>query len=297
MDVSVIIVNYNSFQLILDSIESIYEFTDGVNFEIIVIDNDSTERDIEQINKHYKDVVFIKNNKNRGFGSGNNLGAKYANGEYLFLLNPDTVLLNNAIGKFFEFCRQDRNVGIVGGNLYDANRMPAFSGWRFLPSLLSKIDFLLHDQLGNILKKVGHFNFTGLPQKVGYISGADLFIPKRIFLDAGGFDEDFFMYYEETELTYRVKKLGYDVYLLPDAKILHLEGQSETDAEKVAYRMRKSEKLYYIKTKQRYLIRLCYIIDTLHYHIHILYNRLKGDHSKIKLFSDKLCLIRKIERI
>lgn len=297
MDVSIIIVNYNSFQLVLDSIDSIYKFTTGLTFEIIVVDNNSPQRDIEELNDYYKDVIFIRNTQNKGFGSGNNLGAKHAKGKYLFLLNPDTILLNNAIDKFFTFCNQHRHVGIVGGNLYDSDRKPAFSCWSFLPGLLAEIDFLSHYQIGKFLRRIGSFNYTDSPQKVGYISGADLFIPRSTYLEAGGFDEDFFMYYEETELTYRVKRLGYAVYSLPDAAILHLEGQSESDNEKVAYRMRQSEKLYYLKTKQNYLIPLSYIVDKLYYRIHILYNKLKGNSSKVKLFNDKLRLIRKVEKI
>ncbi len=297
MDVSIIIVNYNSYQLILKAIESIYAFTEGLTFEIIVVDNNSPQRDIEQLQDHYKEVHYISNVQNKGFGSGNNVGAKYAKGKYLFLLNPDTLLLNNAIGRFFSFCEKKPQVGIVGGNLYDLNRKPAFSCWSFLPGLLAEIDFLCHHQLGKLLGRVGSFNYTDHPQKVGYISGADLFIARNTYLQAGGFDEDFFMYYEETELTYRVKQLGYEVYILPDASIIHLEGQSESDYEKIGFRMRQSEKLYYRKTKQQYLIPLSYIVDIAYYQLHIFYNKIKGDRNKMKLFKDKLCLIRKVEKI
>ncbi|MEI2275658.1 glycosyltransferase family 2 protein [Sphingobacterium sp. ML3W] len=297
MDVSIIIVNYNSFRLILSSIESVYKHTIGINFEIIVVDNDSPQRDIERIHEHYSEVIFLKNPENRGFGSGNNFGAKGAKGKYLFLLNPDTVLLNNAIAKFYAFCESNEQVGIVGGNLYDANLQPAFSCWSFLPSLTAEIDFLCFFKLGKILGRVGSFNNTGIPQKVGYISGADLFIPKSIFVKAGGFDEDFFMYYEETELTFRVRQLGYDVMSLPNAKIIHLEGQSEPNDEKVAYRMRKSEKLYYTKTNQRYLIRLSYKVDTFFYTLVVIYNKLKRSPSKVEGYKRKLQLIRKIESL
>ncbi|WP_293899150.1 glycosyltransferase family 2 protein [Sphingobacterium sp. UBA5670] len=297
MDVSILIVNYNSFQLILKAIESIYKHTSGLAFEIIVIDNDSLQRDIESIHTFYSNVILLKNPENRGFGSGNNFGASVAKGKYLFLLNPDTILLNNAIGQFYEFCENNKHVGIVGGNLYDLNLQPAFSCWSFLPSLLAEIDFLCYYKLSKVLGQVGSFNSTGKPQNVGYISGADLFISRSLFHKAGGFDEDFFMYYEEVELTFRVRKLGYKVISLPDAKIIHLEGQSESNDEKIALRMRQSEKLYYTKTNQRYLIWFSYKVETLFYTLLIIYNRLKRTHVKVAAYRDKLHLIRKIESI
>lgn len=295
MDVSILIVNYNSFKLILQCIESIYQFTKGISYEIIVVDNNAPERDIDTINEFYSDIIYLKNLENRGFGSGNNFGAKYARGKYLFFLNPDTILLNNAIFKFYDFCERNIGVGIVGGNLYDAKLQPAFSCWSFLPGLLAEIDYLMLHKVGKFLGSVGDFNHSALPQEVGYISGADLFISKAIFDELHGFDEDFFMYYEETELTFRVKRMGYKVMSIPDAKIIHLEGQSESSSEKIASRMRQSENLYYVKTDQKYLITLSYKVDVLLHNIFILFHKFRQNEERVQFYSTKLKLVKQIE--
>lgn len=295
MDVSILIVNYNSFKLILQCIESIYQLTKGISYEIIVVDNNAPERDIDAINESYSDIIYLRNLENHGFGSGNNFGAKYAKGKYLFFLNPDTILLNNAIYQFYDYCEKNRGIGIVGGNLYDSNLQPAFSCWSFLPGLLAEIDYLMLHKVGKLFRCVGDFNYSSLPKEVGYISGADLFISKAIFDKVQGFDEDFFMYYEETELTSRVKKLGYKVMSLPYAKIIHLEGQSESSSEKVTARMRESEKLYYIKTGQKYLIKLSYIVDVLLHYMFILFHSLKQNKDRVHFYNSKLKLIKRIE--
>ena len=128
MDVSVIMVNYNTLELTKNTINSVMEKTKDLNYEIILIDNASTDGSVEFFEKEYKDkIIFIKNNENLGFGKANNKGIEIAKGKYVFLLNSDTLLINNAIKILFDFMEKNKNCGVCGGNLFDIDLKPTHS--------------------------------------------------------------------------------------------------------------------------------------------------------------------------
>lgn len=253
MDVSIIIINYNTVKLTLNAINSILEKTKNLKYEIIVVDNGSTDKSVEVLEKldrvRYKDVVFVKSKKNLGFGKGNNYGVKYSKGKYIFLLNSDTLLINNAVKELYEFMENNKNVGICGGNLYSEDLKPAHSFNESLPSIKNEIlDIILFNKLKSIiLKKRLDFNYSIKEKNVGYITGADLMIKKSLFKKIGEFDKDFFMYYEETELSNRVKQEGLAIVSLPKAKIIHLEGKSFKFKEFRSKTMYESRYKYYKK--------------------------------------------------
>ncbi|GHS85906.1 glycosyl transferase [Bacteroidia bacterium] len=227
MDVSIIIVNYNTKQLTANCIDSVFEKTEGINFEIILVDNASTDGSKEHFRNDAR-IQFIESDENLGFGRANNLGAKYAKGKYLFLLNSDTILLNNAVKILANFLDDNPKVGICGGNLFDENQQPTLS-YAIINSLSIKGELNLLSNNNMMKIKYGKnvvFNYSNRPIAVYAIIGADLMIRSNIFRQINGFDEDFFMYHEELELAHRVKKLGYKIYCTPDAKIIHLGGKS-----------------------------------------------------------------------
>lgn len=128
--VSVILVSYNTRELTINAIRSVYEKTQNVTFEIILVDNDSHDNTVERVEEIFPSVICIKNKENYGFGYANNIGAKIAKGEYIFLLNTDTILINNAIkilADYLDVHSVDNNVVAVCGNLYDENHNPATS--------------------------------------------------------------------------------------------------------------------------------------------------------------------------
>lgn len=227
MQVSIIIVNYNTLELTKNTIQSILDKTKEIDYEIILIDNDSNDGSKEFFStyNYKKTLKFIKSNQNLGFGKANNLGINIAKGKYIFLLNSDTLLINNAIKIFYKFMEENLNVGICGANLYDENKLPAHSYGK-IPTIFMDINDFIIKFYNKILKKRLDFNYTSKPLEVGYITGADMFIRKNILEKVGRFDPDFFMYFEETELTFRIKKEGHKVYSVPEAKIIHLEGKS-----------------------------------------------------------------------
>ena len=228
MDVSIIYVNYNSSNLIANSIKSIIELTKGISYEIIVVDNNSQQEDKNKLKTlcTTNNIILIESDTNLGFGKGNNLGAKYATGEYLFFLNPDTYLINNAISQLLDFAKE-HNILICGANLFSANNKPTLSYWMLMPSIKDEISaFLCNIPLKIKYRNSHEHNFTTTPKEVAFITGADLMIHNELFNKLNGFDEDFFMYFEETDLQYRLKNLGYKIYNLPSAKIVHLESQT-----------------------------------------------------------------------
>jgi GT2 family glycosyltransferase len=260
MSVSIIIVNYNTVVLLCNAINSIIEKTKDVKYEIIVVDNNSADNSENIVSQKYGDrVTYIKLQENIGFGRANNEGAKYAKGKYLFLLNPDTILLNNAVKFLADFLEENINAGICGGNLFDNKGQAAHSYSMFLPSIMWELNIMFSYRLQKLVYgKNAQFNNTNKANKVGYITGADLMIRADLFNYLNGFDPNFFMYFEETELTYRVRKAGYKIYCIPQAKIIHLEGEAFAGKwEKRIKLTLESRRKYYKKTHKKITIKLC----------------------------------------
>jgi len=220
-EISIIFVNYNSTELLLNSIRSISELVHDTNYEIIIVDNASPDNGAERLKKELSDTATIITSKdNLGFGGANNLAIKMAKGKYLFFLNPDTILINNAIGilyKYFENAPSD--VGALGASLYDKEGLPNRSAGTFpTPSYLLKVYLgCAHDS--KILVKS-----DSVP--VDFISGAALMIRKTVLDEVGIFDTQFFMYCEETDLQKRISDAGYSRLIVPQAQITHLDGGS-----------------------------------------------------------------------
>ena len=228
MDVSIIIVNYKTLSLIVNCISSIIEKTDGISYEIIVVDNNSGD----DFSKCLKDrfgnlVICVPLQENIGFGRANNEGVRIATGRNIFFLNPDTLLINNAIRILSDYLDGNPNVGCCGGNLYNEEMKPVHSYSMLLPSIKWELNLLC----GGVLEKIrwgknAQFNHTKEYKKVGYICGADMMIKHSVLNEVGAFSKYFFMYYEDTELSYRIHDAGYEIISIPLAMIQHLEGKS-----------------------------------------------------------------------
>ena len=233
MDVSVIIVNYNTKDLTKNCIDSIFEKTSGVTFEVILVDNASTDGSVEAFKKDDR-IRFIESGVNLGFGKANNLGYQCALGNYIFLLNSDTLLLNNAIKEFYmQMEQQDTMVACMGCLLVDACNQPVHSYGDF-PTMRNE---LLRKPMAFLNKYFSIRNgYDDTPLQVinehcfevEYVTGADIFMRKEVADRLGLFDSEFFMYYEECEMQYRYRRKGYISLIIDNPKVMHLVGKSDS---------------------------------------------------------------------
>ena len=237
MDLSVIIINYNTKKLTLQSIASVYEYTRCISFEIIVVDNASQESIIPYVESRYPEVRVIANEQNIGFGRANNQAIKIANGKFVFLLNSDAFLTSNSLNSFYEYMNKPENqrVAACGADLISDNNEARISFGSF-PSLTQgflEIGFFVFLRKYFYQKlAIAIVNYDDKIKEVDYITGADVFIRKSVFDEIGMFDPDFFLYFEETELFFRIKKAGYNSVILPSEKIIHLEGFSQINQDR-----------------------------------------------------------------
>jgi len=228
-DVSIIIVNYCTGILIKNAINSILQKVNGIVYEIIVVDNKSPDDSMSHIREEFKKVTNIKYvylEHNLGFGRANNAGYEIATGRNIFCLNPDTILINNAVKILSDFLDTNSNVGVVGGCLYQKDMKMCTSYRRIFPSLFgdfSMMFYYLPEKL--FFRKEWKYN-EGKVMEVSFITGADLMIKRSVIKAVGFYSPAFFMYYEDVELCHRVKREGYDIFHNPLAKIFHLEGKS-----------------------------------------------------------------------
>ncbi len=253
MQVSIIIVNYKTKELTKDAVQSVFDKTDGVEYEIIVIDNDSKDASSEYLrNKFGNKIEVIEAGANLGFGRANNIGIRKAKGKYIFLLNSDAKLVNNAVKIFYDYMESNPDVGACCGNLYDDNMNPVLSFSMRNPTILSyfytKYSHII-SKMGTFNKKkqYGFFNYTDKIIDIGYAAGADMFIKKSVLDKSGVFDEDIFMYYEDVDLNYRIKKAGFKLKSVPQAKIIHLESQSTKNFQEKYKKSLNGEYKFYFK--------------------------------------------------
>lgn len=225
VDVSIIIVTYNTCLMTRECIESVFEKTSGISFEVILVDNNSQDESKEYFSQDSR-IKYIFNSRNIGFGPANNLGIQCSRGRNIFFLNSDTLLVNNAIKVLSDYLDNHEIVGACGGNLYSKDMCPLHSFRRLSPLL-----FELNILLGGILAKCfygrsGEHNFTKDVLCVNCIIGADLMVKSTVLKEVGLFDSRFFMYCEETELCHRIRNANYNIVSVPNARIIHLEGGS-----------------------------------------------------------------------
>lgn len=246
MDVSIIIVNYNTCALTLQCLYSVYEKTAGLSFEVIVVDNASSDDSVVQIKKEFPQVTLIESVENLGFGKANNLGFEQSSGNYIFLLNSDTLLINNAIALLWKFLEEHSEFAIAGGQLYEADaNTPTHSYCYLFPSLLMELDILLRGAITHRIDKrrLKYVIKKGFDE-VAYITGADMMLRRSDIQELGFFDPSFFLYFEETELSYRFYSHGKLSVFFPEAKIVHIAGAS--------FPLAKARSKFYLEGRSNY---------------------------------------------
>ncbi|QMS90657.1 glycosyltransferase family 2 protein [Nostoc edaphicum CCNP1411] len=248
ISVSIILVNYNGAEVLPDCLNSIKKFIDIPSYEIIVVDNASSDSSVELITDKFPEVHLLRQAENRGFGAGNNAGAKVASGEFLFLLNTDTILTSNILPHLLELMQADPQVGIIGPKLLNRDGSLQIS---VSPALGIKGEYqarnMHRDYLNNSEQNLIEQRFQEI-QEVDIIVGAAFFIRSSLFHELGGFDENFFMYFEESDLCQRAQYQGYKIIYTPHVSLIHLQGYSiQKAANAMAIEYRRSQIYYYQK--------------------------------------------------
>ena len=246
--IDVVIVNYNTEELLATCLDSIRGRSQGCSYEVIVVDNASSDGSCGRVTADYPWVRLIRNKENLGFGTANNLGAREASGKYLLFLNSDTLLLNDALKAFFDYAEAEGpGLGVAGCWLRGADRRPVNS-YGIYPTYVGcaagRMAFILPGRGCTIDEEM-----TRSARRVDCVTGADMFVERSLFLDLGGFDERFFMYYEETELQLRMTRAGLRHMIIPGPAILHLEGRSSRGRMRSRLMMETSMYLYFAKTR------------------------------------------------
>lgn len=265
---SIVIVNYKTPLLLQNCINSIYENTDSVSFEIIVVDNNSEDNSEIIIKNKFPKVNWFNSRYNAGFSIANNIGMKNAKGKFTLLLNSDTLVNENSIKKCLSYFESTSNIGVLGCKLLNENgslQYSAYPEYHSLKKTLRANPFYI----AFTKNKVG--GESAIPANVtlhepAWICGAfmmlstDLIEEKKLY-----FDEDFFMYSEDVELCYRIKQEGLKIVYFPEASIIHLNGGSNSIKESRSAQIIISEWLCILKTKGRliYLILLLFTFSNL----------------------------------
>ena len=232
-DVSILVVSYNTRDLTVACLRSVFEQTNGVNFEVIVVDNRSADGSADAIAEEFPAVKLIRLDENIGFARANNLAAKHASCEYLLLLNPDTVVLDGAVQKAVAFAAgRGKGSEIVGGRTFFGDGSLNATSCHGRPTPWSML--CQATGLSAVFRSSALFNAEALGawprdsvREVDAVTGCFLLIPRRLWDALGGFDEAFFMYGEETDLCLRARRLGARCVIDPEAKLVHYGGASE----------------------------------------------------------------------
>lgn len=253
MDVSIIIVNYNTKELLKQTIESVINNTKGLEYEIIVVDNASVDGSIELIKNEFKDVLLIENKNNLGFSKANNIGIKKSNGKYVLLLNSDTVVLDKTIKICFDYMEENIDIGALGCKVVLNDGRLDHACKRGFPTPSASLYYMLKlNKFFPKSKKFGQYTMSYVGEdeisEVDSLMGAFMMVRKDVIDKIGLLDEDFFMYGEDIDWCFRIKEAGYKVVYFPKAKIIHYKGASSRKKKyKTLYEFHRAMYLFYNK--------------------------------------------------
>lgn len=251
IEVSIIIVHYKVRVEIFKCLRSIYESKPTIKFEIVVVDNDEAGEIGSEIIKRFPQVKYVKSDKNLGYGGGNNLGAKYAKGDFLFFLNSDTEVLSNTIGTLFKFISKKINVGAISPLILDKNREASLvQGSQHLTVLraIFSLSFINKFFPENPIARsffLKDWNRKSI-HEVDVIPGTAFMISKKLFDAIGRFDENLFLFFEESDLAKRLTSRGLKNYIIPESKVIH-SGKKSTKQRLDIEMIFNNSKFYYFK--------------------------------------------------
>jgi len=225
MDITIVIVNWNTKDLLRDCLESVYKTVKDVTFEVIVVDNASQDGSVAMVREAFPCVDIIENSENRGFSAANNQALRAMKGRYALLLNTDAILTEGAVHELFAFMEDHDGAAMAGGQLLneDGSRQNSIANFPTLFSLLMNLPLLEALFPGRYpSKRYEHRE----PLAVESVIGACVLVRRRAVDEVGMLDEGYFFFFEETDWAFRMQSAGYKVYHVPSARIYHLQGRS-----------------------------------------------------------------------
>lgn len=230
MDISIIIINWNTRRLLDDCLASIFREIKDVPFKVFVVDNASSDGSAEMVKEKYPDVRLIENKENRGFAAAVNLALREAQGEYILILNPDTVIKNGAINKALDILSKRPEVGILGPKTYNKDgtvqktvrRDPTLAAVFFIATKLQRIFPTVRALKNYYYQDFDYSHETYVPQ----VQGSFMLVRRELFEKLGNFDEKFFLWFEEVDFCLRARNAEWKILYSPVPEIIHYGGES-----------------------------------------------------------------------
>jgi GT2 family glycosyltransferase len=249
MQISVIILNYNVRYFLELCVLSVQKALEGIEGEIIVVDNNSPDDSCAMMKQNFLDIKLIENKENVGFPKGNNIGVAAAKGDYVCILNPDTVVAEDTFVKVLAFAEKQQNLGILGCKLIDGTghflpecKRGIPTPWVSFTKIFSLYKF--SNVFGKYYAQHLHENQTGL---VDILVGAFMVMKRELYLEVGGFDEKCFMYSDDIDLSYMVLQKGKDNYYFHETTVIHYKGESTVKDETYMKRFQEAMNFFYKK--------------------------------------------------
>lgn len=290
MKLSIVILNYKVPYYLLLCLDSVKKATANISSEIIVVDNKSEDESSELVSKYFPEVIFIQNQENQGFSKGNNLGVAKAKGKYLCILNPDTVVEENCFSKLLNVYENTEKLGAVGTQLIDGSGKFLPESKRCIPSPKVALEKLIGISKNYYNQKID----TEKGGKTEILVGAFMFLETRIYKEVGGFDEDFYMYGEDIDLSFRILKAGYQNYYVGEIQNIHFKGESTNKDDVYLQRFYDAMFIFYKKhfqnSLQNSLVKFgLKFAKTM--------NKFSREDAKTEIISDKYVLFSKDETL
>ncbi len=267
INVSIIVISYNTCALLRDCLNSVHEKTSGLSYEIIVVDNASIDTSCEMLENEFPDILLIRNRENLGFARANNQAIEKSRGQYVFLLNSDTVLENNAIGIMHDFMQAHPRAAVCGPLLLNADKTVQ----RSIEAHFTVTSMILRLTLGLALNHAPRpfrdkYHTDSFPYSTrcritdGWLTGAVMMIRKQVFPEVGVLDEAYHFYNEDADWGLAVSRSGWETWFVPEAVVMHLLGSSCTEfsrEQEIAFKIRFLRHNRYYVLKNLGLVRYC----------------------------------------
>ena len=250
MDLSIVILNYQTFELTKNTINSIFEYEYPFSYEVLLVDNASGDDSLSRLKDYFKDnVIFIESRENNGFAAGNNQALKIAKGKYQLLLNSDTIVWENTLESIYYYMEKHTDVGATGCRVLLENGDLDKACKRSFPNVKNSFFRLFHIPTKS---KDDNYNLDSLPDdgvyEIDCLTGAFMFIRKEALDEVGFLDETFFMYGEDIDLCFRIKQAGWKIVYYGKSKITHFKGaSSKKQKSKLIYEFYRAMYIYYKK--------------------------------------------------